>query len=224
MISVRGLEFGYDDVQILRGIDLDVRKGETVALVGPSGSGKTTLLYCLAGVLSGWSGSIEVGGRSLQGMSERDLADLRAQHCGYILQFGRLIPELTARENVALPLGLLGVPRKEAQRHAEAMLERVGLAHRSRAVSSRLSGGEQQRTAIARALIHRPAVVFADEPTGALDTANSDLVLKMLVDQARSNGSAVVIVTHERDVAARADRVVEMRDGALIAQGDPYVR
>lgn len=218
MIRASELRFGYGDTNILHGIDLHVRAGEVVAIVGPSGSGKSTLLYCLAGVLRGWSGEIEIDGRSLAGLNDDQLADVRAERCGYVLQFGQLVPELTAIENASLPLRLLGVGRQKANRRAMELLERVGVGHRAHSVSSKMSGGEQQRTAIARALVHQPGVVFADEPTGALDSANSDVVIDLLLEQARQTGTAIVLVTHERQVAERADRILEMSDGLLVKE------
>lgn len=215
MIEVRDLRFSYRDTEILRGVDLDVLAGEVLALVGPSGSGKTTLLYCLAGVLRGWDGTITIDGRHLAAMDERELSDLRAQRFGYVLQFGRLVPELTALENVTLPLRILRVPRREALQRGLSIMEDLGIAHLAKAHSGRLSGGEQQRTAVARALVHRPAVIFADEPTGALDSVNADLVMGCLLAQAREQQTSVVVVTHDEDVAARADRVLAMKDGKL---------
>lgn len=215
MIEVRDLRFSYRDTEILRGVDLDVAVGEVLALVGPSGSGKTTLLYCMAGVLRGWGGTVTVDDRNLAAMGERELSDLRAQHFGYVLQFGRLVPELTALENVTLPLRILRTPRAEARQRGLSIMETLGIAHLAGAQSGRLSGGEQQRTAVARALIHQPAVIFADEPTGALDSVNADVVMGCLLAQAREQQTSVVVVTHDQDVAARADRVLDMKDGKL---------
>lgn len=215
MIEARDVRFSYRDAEVLRGVNLEVTAGEVVALVGPSGSGKTTLLYCLAGILRGWSGDVRVDGVELDELNDRQLCDIRASRFGYVLQFGRLVPELTALENVTLPLRILRVPRREAVRRARDIMENLGVGHLADAPSSRLSGGEQQRTAVARALVHRPAVVFADEPTGALDSTNAELVMTCLRDEARQQGASVVVVTHDHAIAASADRVVAMRDGEL---------
>ena len=215
MILVEDLRFDYGADAVLRGVDVRVAAGEVVALTGPSGSGKSTLLNCVAGILSGWSGRIELAGRSIDGLSEKDLAAIRRRDFGYVLQFGRLVPELTAVENVGLPLRLLGTRRAEAERAALATMERVGVAELASQSSGTLSGGQQQRVAVARALVHRPKIIFADEPTGALDSVNSANVLGFLMEQVRSLGTTVLMVTHDEDVARRADRVVHLLDGRI---------
>lgn len=215
MILVEDLRFDYGADAVLRGVDVRVAAGEVVALTGPSGSGKSTLLNCVAGLLSGWSGRIELAGRSIAGLSERELAAIRRRDFGYVLQFGRLVPELTAVENVGLPLRLLGTRRAEAERVALATMERVGVAELASQSSGTLSGGQQQRVAVARALVHRPKIIFADEPTGALDSVNSANVLGFLMEQVRSLGTTVLMVTHDEDVARRADRVVHLLDGRI---------
>ncbi|MDF1487630.1 ABC transporter ATP-binding protein [Tessaracoccus caeni] len=215
MIRVEELRFDYGAEAVLQGVDVHVEAGEVVALMGPSGSGKSTLLNCVAGLLGGWSGRIELAGRPIAGLSERELAAIRRRDFGYVLQFGRLVPELTAVENVGLPLRLLGTRRAEAERAALATMKRVGVAELASQSSGTLSGGQQQRVAVARALVHRPKIIFADEPTGALDSVNSANVLGFLMEQVRSLGTTVLMVTHDEDVARRADRVVHLLDGRI---------
>ncbi len=215
MLTCSDVHYAYDGNPVLRGVSLDVDGGEVVALLGPSGSGKSTLLYCLSGVLVPARGSVALGGESLEDLDDDARTRLRGRSCGFVLQFGRLVGELTAVENAAFPLRLLGTPRRSAEAQAQLALADVGVAHLADRATASLSGGEQQRVAVARALVHRPAVVFADEPTGALDTANGELVLECLTGMARDRGSAVVLVTHDEGLARRADRVVRMRDGVV---------
>lgn len=215
IIQATDLRHAYDDREVLQGVSIEVRAGEVLALLGPSGSGKSTLLYCLAGVLGPDSGSIVVDGVDLVGADDDARTRLRREAFGFVLQFGRLVGELTAVENAAFPLRLLGRRRGEAEKAALAVLDQVGVAHLARHRAATLSGGEQQRVAVARALVHEPRVVFADEPTGALDTSNGRLVMDCLISSARTAGSAVVLVTHDETVAARADRQVRLVDGRV---------
>lgn len=217
MIVARDVDYSYGEAKVLDGISVTVDDGECVALLGPSGSGKSTLLYCLAGILMPSHGEVELDGVRMGDLSERARTALRARHCGFVLQFGRLVGDLTAVENVSLPLRLLGVRRSEATRSAMSRLDALGIDHLARRKVAGLSGGEQQRVAVARALVHRPRVVFADEPTGALDTANGERVIELLVDACRNGGASLVLVTHDEAVASRADRQVHMRDGAILA-------
>lgn len=217
LLLARDVHAGYGGAPVLRGVDLAVAAGESVALVGPSGSGKSTLLYCLAGVHKAASGAIVFAGRDVAGMDESALTDLRRRSFGFVLQFGRLVGDLTAVENVSLPLRLNGIGRRAAEQRAAGLLAEVGLAQSAHRSASTLSGGEQQRAAVARALIHDPAVVFADEPTGALDSTNGAVVLEMLTAAARDRNAALVLVTHDERIADRADRVVSMADGRLSA-------
>lgn len=227
MIEARDVAFSYGDAEILRGVSLDVNPGEVVALVGPSGSGKSTLLYCLGGILRPSGGSVAIDGVDLSGMSDDDLTVLRADKCGYVLQFGRLVGELSALENASIPLRLTGLSRKQAERKAADALAEVGVEHLARRKTASLSGGEQQRVAVARAMVHRPKVVFADEPTGALDSANGQLVMECLTTLAKANDTALLVVTHDEGIAGRADRRIGIRDGIVdtgVAAFQPVAR
>lgn len=199
-------------VPVLRGISLDVLPGEMVGIVGPSGSGKSTLLYCLAGLEGHESGSVLLAGRELGSLGRGALAAARRDHLGFVFQSFNLIPSLTARENVALPARL--ARRRVSRADVDAALREVGLADRSRHRPGQLSGGQQQRVAIARVLAMRPDIVFADEPTGSLDTATGAEVLRLLRSAAGEERS-VVIVTHDLEAAALADRVLVLRDGLI---------
>ncbi|WP_370289358.1 ABC transporter ATP-binding protein [Nocardioides sp.] len=216
MLRSDDLHFSYDGNVVLDGVGLGVDRGETVALVGPSGSGKSTLLYCLAGILVPAHGSVVFDGQVLGELDEKERTLLRRRSFGFVLQFGRLMADLTATENVSFPLRLLGVKRAAAEAAAREALDAVGLADRGERRAATLSGGEQQRAAVARALIHEPAVVFADEPTGALDTANGAVVMDALLSTARQRGAAVVLVTHDPAIAAGADRRIHLRDGRIV--------
>lgn len=191
------------------------RAGEVVAVTGPSGSGKSTLLLCLAGVLQPDAGEVTFDGRRLSELSETERTTVRRREFGLVLQFGQLVPELTAAQNVALPLLLDGADTKPAHEVAVSWLERLGVAELAAALPGELSGGELQRVAVARALVTRPKVIFADEPTGALDTVNGAQVLSILLSTAREQGATVVLVTHDNRVAAHADREVVLRDGEV---------
>lgn len=200
----------------LRDVNVRVAAGETVALMGPSGSGKSTLLHCLAGILTPDAGTIRTAGAVLTEVREFERSRIRLQRLGFVFQYGDLIPELTLLENVALPLTLLGVPRRKAEPLAYEALDRLGVGPEARRRTGETSGGQAQRAAVARALIHRPQVVFADEPTGSLDVASGEEVLDLLLDTAKADGAAVVIVTHDHRVAAHADRLVTLRDGRIV--------
>jgi putative ABC transport system ATP-binding protein len=196
-------------------VSIDVGPGEVVAVTGPSGAGKSTLLHCLGGLLRPTGGEVLLEGREIQHLPERALSRIRRENFGFVLQFGELVVELTVRENVELPLRLVGVERREARRRAEEMLARLDITELAGRRVYEVSGGQAQRVAVGRALVHRPRVVFADEPTGALDAANAGLVLNELLTLAREQSTAVLLVTHDREVALTADRCIEMRDGAL---------
>ena len=208
-----GLRKTFGPTAALDNASLRIRAGEILALMGPSGSGKSTLLHCLAGILAPDSGRVVYGGRELSRMSESERSALRRSDFGFVFQFGRLVPELTCVENVAMPLRLDGTRRKEAERRATAWLDRLGVADVARQTPGRISGGQGQRVAVARALVTEPRVVFADEPTGALDSLSGERVMHLLVAAARETAAAVVLVTHEARVAAYADREVVVRDG-----------
>ncbi|MDQ3629010.1 MAG: ABC transporter ATP-binding protein [Actinomycetota bacterium] len=199
----------------LRGANLTIAAGEVIALMGPSGSGKSTLLHCLAGILRPDRGTVHVAGQRLDTMSERARSGLRLRHMGFVFQDSDLVPELTLAENVALPLQLLGVRHHEAHRRAREALATVGLDTEGERRTGAVSGGEAQRAAVARALVHQPAIVFADEPTGALDTVSGERTLDVLLAEASDRGSSVLLVTHDHRVAAHADRLLVIRDGLV---------
>jgi ABC-type lipoprotein export system ATPase subunit len=206
---------GTVSVPALRGVDLDVCRGEMVAIMGPSGSGKTTLLNCLSGLDTADEGQIAIEGVSLPGMSDRERTAYRARRMGFVFQFYNLLPVLSAVENVELPLLVSGVRLKEARHRALESLAQVGLAQRANHRPAELSGGERQRTTIARALVNRPALVWADEPTGDLDSETANEIMDVLVDLNREQRLTFILVTHDRTVGARCARIVRMRDGLI---------
>ncbi|MDX3239274.1 ABC transporter ATP-binding protein [Streptomyces sp. ME03-5709C] len=207
------LHKAYGPTPALDGADFAIRAGEVVAIMGPSGSGKSTLLHCLAGIVRPDSGQVLYGGRDLTAMSDAERSALRRGDFGFVFQFGQLVPELTCLENVALPLRLNGTRRKEAESRAADWLARLQVDDLAAKRPGEISGGQGQRVAVARALVTGPRVVFADEPTGALDSLNGERVMHMLTDAARDTDAAVVLVTHEARVAAYSDREIVVRDG-----------
>jgi putative ABC transport system ATP-binding protein len=213
---------GGGDVPALRGVSLDIRRGEVTLLRGPSGSGKTTLLSIFGCILSPDGGSLRIGTRNVLGLSEAERAEVRLEQIGFVFQGFNLFPTLRVWENVAIALDLRGVKRREAKERAEAVLARVGLADKCKAVPGQLSGGQKQRVAIARAVVGEPMIVLADEPTAALDWESGSAVMALLRELAIDNGRAVVIVTHDERATAYADRIVTMRDGAVTS--DEIVR
>ncbi|MFD0074443.1 ABC transporter ATP-binding protein [Streptomyces sp. NPDC127166] len=215
-VRLRRLTRHHRDVHALDGVDLDFHAGTFTAVMGPSGSGKSTLLQCAAGLDRPTAGTVEVGGVSLEGLSERRLTLLRRDRIGFVFQSFNLLPSLTAAQNVALPLRLAG--RRVSRPAIREALARVGLAGRERHRPGELSGGQQQRVAIARALITRPAVLFGDEPTGALDSTTSREVLDMLRDLVDQESQTIVMVTHDPVAASRADRVVFLTDGRVAGE------
>ena len=208
----RSFRIGGSQIPVLRGIDLDIVAGESVFLCGASGAGKTTLLYTLAGLETPESGTVEFDGQSLYGLSGNALARLRNQHMGFVFQSYFLLPELTALENALVPAMIRGT---SAQARAMELLERVGLRDRMHHLPAELSGGEQQRVAIARSLINDPSILFADEPTGNLDSKNGEVIMALLLDLARDGGRTLVVVTHDEHLAQRGDRTVRIVDGRL---------
>jgi putative ABC transport system ATP-binding protein len=220
VVEARDLMLSFGETPALRGACLSVERGEIVAVMGPSGSGKSTLLHCLAGILVPDIGEVYFDGRRLDSMREAERSRLRRDRFGFVFQFGQLVPELTAEENVALPLLLGGMHREEALRVARSWFERLDLQGLERHRTGEMSGGQSQRVALARGLVANPDVLFADEPTGSLDSLNGELVMDLLTSAAREQGSTVILVTHEPRVAAYADREVIVRDGkAARAEG-----
>ncbi|MDF3298118.1 ABC transporter ATP-binding protein [Streptomyces tropicalis] len=213
LLAAADLRKVYGPTTALDGAAFSLHPGEIVAVMGPSGSGKSTLLHCLAGIVTPDSGTVTYDGRELSAMTDAGRSALRRSEFGFVFQFGRLVPELTCVENVALPLRLNGTSRREAERAALSWMERLEVADLGRKRPGEVSGGQGQRIAVARALATRPRVLFADEPTGALDSLNGERVMELLTEAARSAGAAVVLVTHEARVAAYSDREVVVRDG-----------
>ncbi|MFI7546606.1 ABC transporter ATP-binding protein [Actinoplanes sp. NPDC049599] len=215
IIEARDVVLSFGETPALRGADLAVAEGELLAIMGSSGSGKSTLLHCLAGILVPDAGEIRFAGRRVDQLGETDRSSLRRDKFGFVFQFGQLVPELSAQENVALPLLLNGVRRAAAVAEARSWFGRLGLDGLAERRSGELSGGQAQRVALARGLVARPRVLFADEPTGALDSLTGEHVMDLLVGAAREQGTTVVLVTHEARVAAYADREVVVRDGRV---------
>jgi putative ABC transport system ATP-binding protein len=209
---------GLAAVHAVQGVSLSIEAGEIVSIVGPSGSGKSTLLNLLGGLDRPTSGEVIIAGHKLSKLDDNGLSRLRREKVGFIFQFFNLLPLLSARENVTLPLLLNGVPRKAAEIRADELLERMDIARRAHHMPDEMSGGEMQRVAVARALGPRPAVLLADEPTGNLDSAATVVVLDLLRSAARENGCGLIIVTHDPRAAEAADRLLEFKDGKLVRE------
>lgn len=215
LLEARSVSLSYGPDRAVDDVSLRVEPGSRVALMGPSGCGKTSLLHCLSGVLQPDRGQVLLGGADLTSMSEASRSRLRLETFGLVFQLGDLVPELTLLENVALPLELLGCRRREARARAAALLDDLGIAAVSGSRSGTVSGGQAQRAAVARALVHEPQVVLADEPTGALDSTNAEAVLDVMLSLTERIGATLVVVTHDNVVAAHLDELVTMRDGSL---------
>ncbi|MBV9414149.1 MAG: ABC transporter ATP-binding protein [Solirubrobacterales bacterium] len=219
-VRARDLERQYGEgataVQALRGVSLEVRNGQLVAVMGPSGSGKSTLMHILAGLDKPTSGTVTIAGTEITGLDDTDLTHLRRDHIGFVFQFFNLLPMLTAEENVVLPLSIAG--EKPDRAWLEELLTKTGLADRRKHRPSELSGGQQQRVAIARALVTKPTILFADEPTGNLDSKTGGEILELLRDSARDYNQTIVMVTHEARAAAIADRILFLADGLIVKE------
>jgi putative ABC transport system ATP-binding protein len=215
LLQANGVELSFGPTPALRGASVSLLAGEILAVMGPSGSGKSTLLHCLAGILVPDAGEVHFGGIRLDVLPEGPRSALRRDRFGFVFQFGQLVPELTVEENVALPLLLNGVHRAEALVSARSWLQQLDLDGLQRRRSGELSGGQAQRVAVARGLVARPQVLFADEPTGALDSLTGEHVMDLLAATAKDLGTTIVLVTHEARVAAYADREVIVRDGVV---------
>jgi putative ABC transport system ATP-binding protein len=215
IIEARGVVMSFGPTPALRGASLAVRQGEIVAVMGPSGSGKSTLLHCLAGILVPDQGEVWFAGQRLDTLGESRRSELRRDKFGFVFQSGQLVPELTAEENVALPLLLGGARRRQALAEAGAWFSRLGLDGLGHRRSGELSGGQAQRVALARGMVTGPQVLFADEPTGSLDSVSGEMVMSLMTRAAREQGATVILVTHDARVAAYADREVIVRDGTV---------
>jgi putative ABC transport system ATP-binding protein len=217
LLTGTDLHLSFGTTVALAGASIDVRPGEVLALLGPSGSGKSTLLHCLAGILRPDRGEVRYRGSRLDDRSDDDRTRVRLSDFGFLFQFGALVPELTALENVALPLRLAGLRRRPAEVRAAEWLAQLDVSDCATRRPGQLSGGQGQRVAAARSLVAGPRVLFADEPTGALDSLNGEIVMDLLIGAARDQGTTVILVTHDDRVAAYADRQVILRDGAVVA-------
>ena len=217
MINIKGITKSFGSLQVLKGIDLHIDKGEVVSIVGPSGAGKTTLLQIIGTLDKPDSGSIMVDGIDVSSLSTKKLSDFRNQHLGFVFQFHQLLPEFTALENIMIPAFIAGKSRKEAKERAEELLEFMGLSDRASHKPAELSGGEKQRVAVARALINNPAVILADEPSGSLDTKNKEELHALFFELRDQMNQTFVIVTHDEQLATNTDRVIHIRDGVVEA-------
>ena len=215
MIHLEGITKSFGSLQVLKGIDLEIAKGEIVSIVGPSGAGKTTLLQIMGTLDSPDTGTINVDGTNVSKMKEKELSAFRNTHIGFVFQFHQLLPEFTALENVMIPAFIAGVSTKEASIHAMEILDFLGLTERASHKPNELSGGEKQRVAVARALINQPAVILADEPSGSLDTHNKEELHQLFFDLRNRFGQTFVIVTHDETLAKITDRTIHMVDGSI---------
>ena len=215
MIEVQGVTKSFGDLLVLKGIDLVIYKGEVVSIVGPSGAGKTTLLQIMGTLDKADSGKVYIDGTDVGELKEKQFSAFRNQHVGFVFQFHQLLPEFTALENVMIPALIAGVSKTEAKGKAESMLALMGLKERASHKPSELSGGDKQRVAVARALINEPAVVFADEPSGSLDSRNKEELHQLFFDLRDKLGQTFIIVTHDEELAKLTDRTIHMADGLI---------
>lgn len=218
MLKARNLKKNYGNLAVLKGVDIEIGAGEIVSIVGSSGAGKSTLLHILGTLDRPDSGEILLGDRPVQSLKERELARFRNRHIGFVFQFHHLLPEFSALENVSIPGWIAGKNRKEVQDRAGHLLDRLGLASRIHHKPSELSGGEQQRVAVARALINQPDIIMADEPTGNLDSANAQQLHQLFAELCRDTGQTFLIVTHNEELASLSHRVLQMKDGLLCGE------
>ena len=216
MIEIQGITKSFGDLQVLKGIDLIIYKGEVVSIVGPSGAGKTTLLQIMGTLDKADAGSVVINGAEVGRLKEEELSAFRNKQVGFVFQFHQLLPEFTALENVMMPALIQGVSSGEASRKAKETLEYLGLAERASHKPAELSGGEKQRVAVARALINNPAVIFADEPSGSLDSKNKEELHQLFFDLREKLGQTFVIVTHDEGLAQLTDRTIHMVDGQIV--------
>lgn len=216
MIEIRNIKKSFGSLEVLKGIDLDIEKGKIVSIVGPSGAGKTTLLQIMGTLDKADSGSVIIDGIDVSKLSDAKRSAFRNKHMGFVFQFHQLLPEFTALENVMMPALIGGTSRREAKRRAEELLAFMGLSDRASHKPNELSGGEKQRVAVARALVNTPDVVFADEPSGSLDTQNKQELHRLFFDLRDQMGQTFVIVTHDEQLADLADRKISMKDGQIV--------
>ena len=221
MIDIKNITKSFGSLQVLKGIDLHIGKGEVVSIVGPSGAGKTTLLQIIGTLDKPDSGSVYINNVDVTTLSQKKLADFRNQHIGFVFQFHQLLPEFTALENIMIPAYIAGTNTKAAKQRAEELLQFMGLADRAKHKPNELSGGEKQRVAVARALVNNPAVILADEPSGSLDSKNKEELHQLFFDLRDRFGQTFVIVTHDEQLASITDRTIHMRDGLLELPSDP---
>ena len=219
MIEIKGVTKSFGSLQVLKGIDLCIEKGEIVSIVGPSGAGKTTLLQILGTLDKPDSGSVVVDGIETSTLSTNKLSEFRNMHLGFVFQFHQLLPEFTAIENIMIPAYIAGMKPKEARSRAEELLAFMGLSDRATHKPNELSGGEKQRVAVARALMNNPAVILADEPSGSLDSKNKEELHKLFFELRDKFGQTFVIVTHDETLATLTDRTIHLKDGRIVGEG-----
>ena len=223
MIDIKNITKSFGSLQVLKGIDLHINRGEVVSIVGPSGAGKTTLLQIIGTLDRPDSGSVFVDDIDVTNLSQKRLSDFRNKHIGFVFQFHQLLPEFTAIENVMIPAYIAGISQREAKQRAQELLEFMGLNNRASHKPNELSGGEKQRVAVARALINKPAVILADEPSGSLDSKNKEELHQLFFDLRDKFGQTFVIVTHDEQLASITDRTIHLKDGMLESPIDPII-